>query len=262
MKLRRFLTIGFLFIVVLVLVFINLPSNEEKAKDNKEIDLTFADNYISYVLNNETVSVNIFGAKKNIANLSDTIAGLELNNENIKIVEYEIDSGKTSNEHQLFNLMLDIKVLSNEIEKADTLRVTFDNNDSQEYNIGQMVVANEIDSSDHISYGNEYNVGYPEPSLVTTITNTNDESIIIKNVSDLNKMLFYEFSDELLIDPGKSYDIDIPSFENKESIQYDFYTITPIIYYKSGGNEHVFDLPTVIYGLLDDDDEKLWKVLN
>ncbi len=262
MKLRGILAIRILIIVVLIVGFINLPSNDKKAKNNEEIDLTFADNYISYVLNDEIVSVNIFGAKKNITNLSDAIIGLELNNENIEIVEYEIDTDKNSNEHRLFNLMLDIKVLSNEIEKADTLRVTFDNYDSQEYHIGQMVVTNEIDSTNHISYGNEYNVGYLEPSLVATITNTHDESILIENVSDLNKMLVYEFSNEPLIDHGKSYDIDIPSFENRESMQYDFHTITPIIYYKSGENEHVFDLPTVIYGLLDDDEEKLSKVLN
>lgn len=258
MGVRRKIKISVLILAALLALFISVINSEKE--DKKEPDLIFADNYISYVLNNETVSINIFGAKRSTSNFSK-ITGVKLNNENIEIDGFEIDLGMTDHEYQLFNIMLDIRVSGTGIEKADTIAINFNNNDSQKYKVGQIIVVNETKTSQHISYWNNYTVGYPKPSLNTSITNKSDKSIILESVSDLNEVLTYDFLNKIVIEPGKSSKIDIPSFNSKHSDQDDFYTITPIIHYNSDGKKYTFDLPTVIYGLLDDDDIKLSKII-
>lgn len=259
MKLRRIVVISILSCAVLLVFSISVIISKDEEIDKS--DLIFADNYISYILNNETVFINIYGAKRNQINLNDTITGAKLNNENIDVVSFEIDSSTNNTEYQLFNLMLEIQVLNSEIEKADTLEINFNNDFSFKYKVGKIIVTNEIQTSDHITYDNEFMVGYPKPSLYTNITNISDKSIIVNKISDLNDLLTYDYSGKFVVAPDESSEIDIPSFNEKPN-QYDFYTITPIIHYTLNDNAHKFDLPTVIYGLLDDDDVKLSRILN
>lgn len=257
-----------LVIIVIIIIFTSLIfyEKENKAHVNKadNIELLFANNYISYILDENNMSFNIFGVRK-VENeetkvpITEMITDVSFNNENIKITNFNLDEGLINNGYQLFNFIVDIEVSGSDIEKADQFVVHFNSGKVNNYDIGDVTLQNTLgNKKQDITYENEYLIGYPIPSLDINITNNNKDNITLDKISDLNRELNYEFYNDIKLKKQEKYNIVIASFEQEE--EYDFYTVTPILQYSKNDHEYSHIMPGVIYGILIPDEDKIKKI--
>jgi hypothetical protein len=217
------------------------------------------------VIEGDSMSFNVFGVQETNqkpAETSKSIADVELNNNNLKVVDFSVDAGTgiSHSGYTLINIIIDVQILSDDIEKADQLLLFFDNGDVEAYDIGDMTIQNGQNIGDQrmISAG-EYTVGYPRPSLDVNIKNQHEDIISLKKVKDLNKRMTYEFEDHIHIEPDSTANILITSFQLTQ--QYDFYTVTPIAEYSLNNDDYLYYMPGVLYGIMASDEEKIERII-
>lgn len=250
-------TISFLSLAIFAIFYSGVEEN-----NSNEIELLFAKNYISYITDGDIISFNIFGVQKeNKADLlkSELISDIRFENENIEITEYSVDTGISYNNYRLFNFIVTARPLYDGLEKSDRLLISFNDGEIKAYDIGRVILQTKDEFSHmHITPDHEYRLSYSIPSFEGKLKNTSSDVITINKIEDLNKQLIYYFKPNINIEPGKTENIIVPSFEINND--YDFYTVTPILYYSTHNLNYNYYLPTVIFGILDSDEKKIKKI--
>ncbi|WP_430789216.1 hypothetical protein VBD025_03145 [Virgibacillus flavescens] len=240
-------------------------SNKNALDDIDNNSLEFADNFISYVIEeDETMSFNIFGVQNTEKGNhldAELISFLEFNNSNIEIVDFRLDSGLTHNNYKLINIIVEVKINSDNIENAEQLVVHFKNNKEKMYDFGSLTLQNDKRFvQNDISPKGNYTVGYPTLSLDVNLRNESDQTIKMKQIDDLKKNLSYHFDNVMELNSLETTRIVVPSFEIVDEKDFDFYTVTPILHYSSGTEEYLYNMPGVLYGVLRSDIDKIKKI--
>lgn len=264
MNKRKFL-LFFLLLFVALVIGVAAPKIFKKDENTlNDIELTFGNHYISYVIENDDASFNIFAAGK-VQNeapaISDMIEKISFNNENLEVTDFQIESGSRSHDgYQLVNFIVDVKVTSDDIESADQLIIDWKNGQSKAYDIGAITLKNAKGfSQDHISPVGEYGVTYQTPALDVQFVNELKENIILHGIEDLNHTISYTFQDKPEWKAQENYRLSIPALDEKN--EFDFYTVTPILRYSINDSEHVYAMPGVLYGIFPPDKETVEKII-
>lgn len=228
-----------------------------------EAQLIFADNYISYVIEDETMAFNLFAiqpADSPHKVTTDNITSLDIENENIDIVDFSVDSGITHKGYTLINFIIAVSVRGNEIETADELALSWDEQSIVHLKIGEMTLKNkEKTHSGGFSPVGAYTVAYSSPSLDIHIQNDASETVLLEGVRDLNHNLAYSFDSSIEFLPAESKEVTVPTFHIEDA--YDFYTFSPIADYTLDGVSDYTHLPGVMFRLTDPDEEKIERII-
>ncbi|MCY8093734.1 hypothetical protein [Bacillus haynesii] len=243
-------------------IFFN-KANFTKASENKETGLFFARNYISYVMEDETMSFNIFGLQKTNTGVpisGDTVTSLAFDNDHIQISDYKVETGIRHKGYMLVNIIVDVRISSDKPEKTDQLLISFNGCDREAFQIGKITLQNEHNvRSGDLSPAGQYTAGYPKPSLDVRLKNNLAKDISLEKITDLNSVMTYTFDKGTAIQAKQSKHIVVPSFDLTG--EYDFYTVTPVLRYTAAGKRHQYSMPGVLYGALDSDEEKIERIL-
>lgn len=274
MKYKK-LSLGISFFAISVfLVFLFLFQNTKTFSNettySDKFELKFANNFISYVINDqESMSFNLFAIQevtnKNYS-LEKLVSSIEFNNPKIKITDFEVDTGIKHKGYKLINIIVNVEVLTNEIEEANTLLIQFNNEDVRPYEMGKIIVQSNRNfekEGRHIEPFGEYTVGYPSLLLDVVLKNTTSGYISPIEISDLSRGIFYQFHDDFKFPPKENKQVKINDFNKKDNAVYDFMTISPILSYTIDNDTKVYNynMPGVIYNILDPDIEKMEKMV-
>jgi len=243
-------------------IFFN-KANFTEASENKENGLLFARNYISYVMEDETMSFNIFGLQKTNTGVpisGDTVTSLAFDNDHIQISDYKVETGIRHKGYMLVNIIVDVRISSDKPEKTDQLLISFNGCDREAFQIGKITLQNEHNvRSGDLSPAGQYTAGYPKPSLDVRLKNNLAKDISLEKITDLNGVMTYTFDKGTAVQAKQSKHIVVPSFDLTG--EYDFYTVTPVLRYTAAGKRHQYSMPGVLYGALDSDEEKIERIL-
>lgn len=249
---------------MIVLILFLLVFFLKKDTKDYDFDLLFADNYISCIIQGDSISFNIFGAREvggqdNL--ISEAISDIEFNNKNIRIKEFSVDEGQVTKDHHIFNFIVEAEIAGDNVEKANEILIFFNDKKTKKYTIGEITLVNDKNyHKDDIETINSLIIGYPIPSLDIGITNKSNDTINLNKIYDLNKNLNYNFDESTELKQQENYDILISTFEEEK--EYDFYTITPILQYSKNGEDYYYNMHDVIYSVLLPDEEKIQRIIN
>jgi hypothetical protein len=255
--------LGTLLLIIILAVIAFIMNINTSSKNENETRLLFSNNYMSAALEEEeTIPFNIFAlndpdSQKNFD--SEAVADVSLNNENIEIVDYTIDAGMTDEGYQLINFILTLTVNGDEIEKAETLSLFFEDGETLTYDIGEVVLTTYSVTEDLEQVG-ENTIAYPEPSLDLHLENTRDQAIELISISDTGEVISYDFNQHETIAADETYHLVIDSLHTEK--MYDFYTLTPLLTYEMGEELKSYVMDPVLYGILDQDEVKVRKILS
>lgn len=264
-KTHKIWLILLVFVVSVLLISMVLLNNTTHSKERKkDVKLIFGDNFISYVIDdNEGMSFNIFGVqdiRKQDSSLKDKVTSVTFNNPNIKVVDFKVDTGISQKGYKLVNFLITVQVSTNSVEKADKLLIQFNKEKTTTHEIGEITLQKNVSfQRDHITPTGDYKVGYPTPALDVNIKNRAKKSIFVSKIYDLTEDLSYQYQDIFKIEPEEVKNIKINSLNSK--IEHDFITITPILSYSLDNKEYLYNMPGVIYGILDTDQDKIKKII-
>ncbi|MFO8234964.1 MAG: hypothetical protein R6U04_06150 [Bacteroidales bacterium] len=265
MKISRIIltiVVGFLVVGTIIGLIVNNDLHDQTIR-GAETNLIFAKNYISYVIEDETMAFNLFAIQPadsphKITN--DTITSLDIENENIEVLDFSVESGISHKGYTLVNFIVDISVKGSEVEKADELAISWNEQSVEYLKIGEMILKNkEVTDVGGFSPVEAYTVGYPSPSLDIHIQNDYHETVLLEGVRDLNHNLTYSFDSPIEFLPNGSNNVVIAKFHIKN--EYDFYTISPIANYTLGNDSKDSHLPGVIFRMLDSDEDKIERMI-
>lgn len=273
LKRKEKLILTVLFISALVFLFFLICKNyitKNEGNQHNEITLEFANNFISYVIedNENGMAFNIFGVQNikgnRISPLESLVSSVEFNNSNIKVLDYQIDSGVVYEDYRLFNIIITAQVLTNNVETADQLLFQFGNKDITPFNFGNITVQNNNSFQDkHFEPSGNYNVGYPTLSLDVNLKNKTNSNVLLSRIIDLTEEISYDFAQDYKhFNSQEKMQIKIEHFNRKSNENFDFMTITPILSYKFENQDYLYNMPGVIYGMLDPDIDKIKKIIN
>lgn len=150
---KKYMIAMSIIIILSVFAFISYKSvdllpTETVIKPSFETkEIHFADNYISFVIEDgTTVTFNLFGLQDvstDSPSIFESVNYIEFNNNNIKIVDYEISQGDIFGNDQLFNLLVDIQLNSDEVEKVEEITIHYAQGKSQTFPFGSMMLKND-----------------------------------------------------------------------------------------------------------------------
>lgn len=264
MNKRKFF-LFFLLLFVALVIGVAAPKIFKKDENTlNDIELTFGNHYISYVIENDDASFNMFAAQKvqnETSAISDMIEKILFNNKNLEVTDFQIESGSRSHDgYQLVNFIVDVKVTSDDIESADQMIIDWKSGQSKVYDIGVVALKNAKGfSQDHISPVGEYGVTYQFPGLDVQFVNEQIGTIVLHGIEDLNHTISYIFKDKPEWKAQENYRFSIPALDVKN--EFDFYTVTPVFRYSVNGSEHVYAMPGVLYGIFPPDKEIVEKII-
>lgn len=255
--------------LAVVITFLILQINNKHVDGNQynHINLKFGDNFISYVIEDKDgMSFNIFGVqevKNTNTSIKDLVSSIEFNNPNIDVIDYQVDEGIVYQGYKLFNIIVTTQVLTDKVETADQLLIQFGNEDVKSYAFGNLAIQNNISyQNQHIEPSGKYNVGYPSLSLNVSVKNKTNKDINLSEIYDLTEDISYEFNQSFNIPSQEKKQIQINNFNKKSEGNHDFMTITPILSYSLENSKYVYNMPGVVYGVLDSDADKIKKIIN
>lgn len=261
-KMKKILLGTLLLIIILAAITFIININTSSTDEN-ETRLLFSNHYMSAALEEEeTIPFNIFAlndpdSPKNFD--GEPVTDVSLNNETIEIVDYTIDAGMTDEGYQLINFILTLTVNGSEIEKADKLSLFFEDGETLTYDIGEVVLTTYSVTEDLEQVG-ENTTAYPEPSLDVHLDNTRDQAIELISISDTGDVISYDFNQHDTIAEEDTYHLVIDRLHTEN--MYDFYTITPLLTYEMGEERKSYVMDPVLYGILDQDEVKVRKILS
>lgn len=233
---------------------------------SEPMELKFADNYISYILEREsTLQFNLFGAQDvsiDGPSYFDSVDFISLENQNIEIIDYEISQGDIFGDHQLFNIILEVKLNSDEVEEVSELTLHYNQVEEISFDFGTLILKDDIgfNQGDLDVTGEQNTLAAPLPSLEANLTNQTSNSIKLSKIYDIADNLVFEFKEEVQIPNGEIEKLTISKFN--EMNQHDFYTITPIVEYVRNDETNQYYMPGVVFGVMVEDDVKMEKILN
>lgn len=252
-----------------VVFFLILQTDNKRVEGNQlnDINLKFGNNFISYIIENEDgMSFNIFGVqniKDNDSSLTDLVSSVEFNNPNIKVVDYQVDTGVVYENYKLINILVTTQVLTDKVETADQLLIQYGNESVKAYDFGSLAIQNNVSfQNQHIEPFGKYNVGYPSLALDVSLKNKTNKDIYPSKIYDLTENISYEFNQSFIFQPQEEKQIKIDNFNKKSEENHDFITITPILSYTFEDNKYLYNMPGVIYGVLDSDTDKIKKMID
>ena len=146
------------------------------------------------------------------------------------------------------------------MEEANNLVIQFKESEKKIYDIGKIIFKNNKDYIDkHIQPKGNYTVGYSDFSLDANLIS--DRNLSIKKVDDLTSLFFYEFDEQVKMTKDVPEHLNILSFKaGKED--FDFYTVTPILHYEINGKEYLYNMPSVLYGIMDSEIDLIKKIID
>ncbi|MCM3763118.1 hypothetical protein M3212_20570 [Alkalihalobacillus oceani] len=262
------ITIGALLLALVGILSITLTSEQEDRTipSTEPKELTFGDNYISYVLDEEsTLTINLFGAQDvstDGPSYFDSVGFISLENENIEIVDYEISQGDILDDQQLFNILLEVKLHSNEVEKANELTIHYNQVEEASFVFGTLILKddNGFNQEDLDVTGDRNIVAAPLPLFEANVMNQASDPIELSKVYDLADNLVFTFKEKTEIAEGETGELAVSNFD--EVTHHDFYTITPIVEYKRNNEVHQYYMPGVVFGVTIDAADKMDRILN
>ncbi|USK74377.1 hypothetical protein [Peribacillus frigoritolerans] len=261
--------IALIISVCVMSAFLILTKTDNKlGKESQYTDkvkLKFANNFISCIIEDkEGMSFNIFGVqniKDRDSSLMDVVSSIELNNPNIRIVDYQVDTGIVHKNYKLVNILVTLKPLTNNVETADQLLIQFNNENKETYDIGSITVQNDMSyQNKHFEPSGQYTVAYPYLGLDINLRNKTDQTISPSRISDLTKNLSYQFDKPFEFQPHDKKHIKINTFY-KGKKEFDFMTVSPILSYTLDNERYLYNMPGVVYGILDSDTDKIEKMI-
>lgn len=226
-------------------------------------DLTFAHNYVSYVLESETMTFQLFGMKPADAKTAlnnETITSLALNNEALEIVDFTVETGITHAEYTLVSFLIEVRVTGNTVQQADELLISYRDNSPVPFPLGEFTVKQETEEArDAFATVGGYTAGYSSPALDIHLESLYEDTVVLERIVDLNNNFSFTFSDAVELPPDQRRNIVIPDFPISDS--FDFYTISPIVKYTFHEEEREYALPGVLYNMMEPDEEKIERML-
>ncbi|GAE94034.1 hypothetical protein JCM21714_3163 [Gracilibacillus boraciitolerans JCM 21714] len=252
-------------IVIVLLSINNMSTDEDVTTSSKPEDLNFADNYISYILEEEeTMRFNLFGAQDvstDGPSFLDSVDFISLNNENIDIIDYEISQGDVFDNHQLFNILIDVQLDSDELEETTKLTIHYDQLSDAVFTFGTLILKNDKGFNQlELDVTGENTLASPHPELEVNLSNQTSDTIELAKIYDLANHFVFEFEGDNQIVGNATESFNIPEF--KEMEQHDFYTITPIVEYVSNDETNHYYMPGVVFGVMDTGEDKMKKILD
>ncbi|MBX9996893.1 MULTISPECIES: hypothetical protein [Priestia] len=263
---KKYLVIGLCVAIFMFSIFLFLNENKKELASGKEAPkLKFAHNFISYVVDDdEAVSFNIFAAenvKTHTSNLENSVDYIDLNNPNIEVVNFKVNTGFNQDNYELVNFVIDVTSTTTNVEQAKEMIIHFKDGSKKSYNFGQINLQQKKNASQHLDVSGRYTIGYPSLELNAGVKNKTNSTILPIEVYDLTKTISHRFNNNLQLQPQKQSTIEVNDFYLKNKEEYDFITMTPIVSYKINNNQYTYHMPGVIYGALDSDQEKLNKII-
>ncbi|WP_409271345.1 hypothetical protein V1499_18050 [Neobacillus sp. SCS-31] len=258
---KRLLFLYFALAALLVLAMI-VAGNPVFSKD-KEIKLEFADNFISYVIDDENGAVlNLFAVQdvwnKNVA-LENLITSVQFENPNIEVVDFKVDSGMVHQGYKLVNFQVTARVLTGELERENKLKIWYGDEKTATYRFGELVVQNGAGfEKGHFEPARSYTASVPSLGLDMRIKNTSGQEADGLEIEDLSGDISHQFEDDFKIGPREVGHIEVDGFGETE---YDFAMITPIFSYSLAGEEYRYNMPGVLYGMTLSDEDKIEKII-
>ncbi len=263
---KKYLVIGLCIVVFMFSILLFLNENKKEQASGKEAPkLKFANNFISYVVDdNEEVSFNIFAAenvKTHTSNLENSVDYIDLNNPNIEVGNFKVNTGFNQDNYELVNFVIDVTSTTTNIEQAKEMIIHFKDGSKKSYNFGQINIQRKKNLSQHLDVSGRYTIGYPSLELNAGVKNKTNSTILPIEVYDITKTISHKFNNDLQLQPKKQSAIVVNDFYLKNKKEYDFITMTPIVSYKINNDQYTYHMPGVIYGALDSDQEKLNKII-
>ncbi|WP_407545313.1 hypothetical protein [Priestia sp. HNGD-A6] len=263
---KKYLGIGLCVVVLMFSTFLFLNESKKELASGKETaNLKFAHNFISYIVDDDDeVSFNIFAAenvKTRASNLENSVDYISLDNPNIEVANFKINTGFKQDNYELVNFVIDVTSTTTNVEQAKEMIIHFKDGSKKSYNFGQINLQQKKNASQHLDVSGRYTVGYPSLELNARVKNKTKSMILPIEVYDLTKTISHKFNNDLQLQPQKQSTIKVNNFYLKNKEQYDFITMTPIVSYKINNNQYTYHMPGVIYGALDSDQEKLNKII-
>ncbi|WP_222928842.1 hypothetical protein [Neobacillus piezotolerans] len=262
MFIRKRLLLLYFAVAALLVALMMVAGNPVFSKD-RELRLQFADNFISYAVDDENGAVFNLFAVQDVRNrnvpLEDLITLVQFANPNIEVVDFKVDTGMVHKGYKLVNLRLTARVLTDELERDNKLKIWFGNEKTATYRFGELVVQNGTGFQDgHFVPTGSYTAAYPSAGLDVRIKNISGQEATGLKIEDLSGEITHLFEGDVKIGPGKVEHFEIEGYGETE---YDFATITPILSYQLGGQEYSSYMPGVLYGAMLTDKEKIEKIL-
>lgn len=262
---RRILyaVISIIIIIVALILAMNYKFNQPSEKGNNQNELIFGKNFISNVVEEgHSMTFNIFGVQKATEQDSlsaDLIHYIELGNPQLEIIDYDVSLGESYKGYRFFNILTEIQVKGDDIEEANNLLIQFKDNKKETYDIGKIMLKNDKEyTEDHIQPKGDYTVGYSDFSLDVNLVSS--QNVSVKKIADFTGSFFYGFSEYIEMTKDVPIYLSVPSFKMAEE-DFDFYTITPILDYKVDQKEYLYNMPSVLYGIMDSEIEIIKKII-
>lgn len=263
-------TIIILGIIAAAIIFsIRSQSHTTALEQNEEVnhlELVFSHNFVSYVIGvDHPSSFNLFAilnVQTSESSFEELDISLDFANENVEIVDYEIHFGMEHQEYRLLNFIIDVNISGDEIEEVEELIVQFANGEKQSYEIGSWTLQNDKGfENTHIGPIGEYGVSYPESVLDVGLINDSKADVTMGEINDITESFLYEFESETMLAANETMHIDVPSFTFDSEEEFDFYAVTPILHYNLEDQEYRYNMPAVLFGISDDDEEKIERMI-
>ncbi|WP_316569122.1 hypothetical protein [Neobacillus sp. YIM B06451] len=258
---KRILYLYFSLAALLVLAMI-VAGNPAFSKD-EEIKLEFADNFISYVIDDENGAELNFIAVQDVWNknvdLGNLITSVRFENPNIEVVDFKVDSGMIHQGYKLVNFRVTARVLSGELERENKLKIWFGDEKTAIYRFGELVVQNGAGfEKGHFEPADSFTAAVPSSGLDMRIKNVSGQEADGLEIEDLSGDISYQFEDELKIRPREVGHIEVDGFGETE---YDFAMITPIFSYSLAGEEYRYNMPGLLYGMTLSYEDKIERII-
>ncbi|WP_053367702.1 hypothetical protein [Bacillus sp. FJAT-27245] len=262
MFIRKRLLFLYFAVAALLVVAMMVAGNPAFSKD-REIRLEFADNFISYVIDDENGAVlNLFAVQevreKNV-NLEELVTSVRFANPSIEVVDFKVDAGMVHKGYKLVNFRVTARVVGDELERENKLKIWFGNGKTATYRFGELAVQNGSGfEKGHFVPTGSYTAAYPSAGLDVQLKNTSGQETAGLEIEDLSGEISHEFADGYKIRPGETGHIKVKGFGETE---YDFTMITPIFTYSLAGEEYRYNMPGVLYGVMLSDQEKINRII-
>ncbi|WP_059173489.1 hypothetical protein [Bacillus sp. FJAT-27445] len=252
------------FAVAVLFVFLMMLVSNPTLSKEREINLKFADHFISYVIDDENgVVFNLFAVqdvRKRNTDLDEMVTSVKFNNSNIEVVDFKVETGMVHKGNKLVNMQVKARVLTDLVEMADLLLIQFSNGKTVGYGFGEMAVQNgDSFERGHLVPSGGYTAGYPSAGLNVEIKNRAEQSVTGLKIEDVTGAITHQFDDGLKIEPMEVVQIDVNGFGMKE---YDFTMISPILTYNLQEVDFRYNMPGVMHGVSVGDEAKIKRIVD
>ncbi|PRO66449.1 hypothetical protein [Alkalicoccus urumqiensis] len=246
-----------------VLVIMGTISDDSQAPSSGS-EAVIGANYYSLRDTTGEQSINMFAMQPvdaSVAWREDTIESITFANEEMEVENVRVSTGGEHSGHILLNIILNVRYDNTGLETTEDMTVTFTDGTTETHTFGEMSFRR---SDSHYTevFGtlDDYRVTYEDVHFEAALENEAAETIHLRQISDNQNVLSYQFEPALEMAEGSREDISI-TFDVEDEA-YDFYTLHPVVHYsREEGAEETIALPPVQYNVFLSDEEKAERIL-